>query len=98
MVGLMKTCYWCEESILDNEISVPVGELFAHEDCNMRSIVGSVAHIEKRCSCFVSGSTQGDPEGMTRKEAAHAARIAFAIRRDKMLGECNERKRIRTDR
>jgi hypothetical protein len=39
----------------------------------MRAIIGSVAHVEHRCSCFVPGSTESDPPGMTRREAANAA-------------------------
>jgi hypothetical protein len=73
----MKTCYWCAEPIEDSEMWALVGDKVAHENCNLRSVLGSVAHIEKRCSCFVPGSTEGDPEGMTRREAANAAKRAF---------------------
>lgn len=70
------------ESLEDKDAEIKrlralVGDKVAHENCNFRSIVGSVAHIEKRCSCFVAGSTEGDPEGMTKREAANAARKAF---------------------
>jgi len=49
------------------------GRRLAHGECLLRQVVGSVAHLEKRCGCFVAGSTAGDPEGMTPREAAKAA-------------------------
>jgi hypothetical protein len=45
----------------------------AHHECALRQVLGSVAHLEKRCSCYVEGASEGDPEGMTRREAARAA-------------------------
>jgi len=44
-----------------------------HRDCFLRSIIGSVAHLQGRCSCFVVGSVEGDPPELTRREAASAA-------------------------
>jgi hypothetical protein len=38
-----------------------------------RAVAGSVAHLERRCGCFVAGSTEGDPPGMTKRQAALAA-------------------------
>jgi hypothetical protein len=40
-------------------------------------VVGSVAHLERRCSCYVPGATEGDPDGLTRRAAAEAAVQAF---------------------
>lgn len=50
-----------------------------HQECTIRSIIGSVGHQEKRCSCF--GGTEEDPEGMTKREAAKAAYDLFTQRR-----------------
>jgi hypothetical protein len=47
-----------------------------HRECNLRGIIGSVAHQQKRCSCF--GGTDSDEEdGMTRRERAQAAMDYF---------------------
>jgi len=48
-----------------------------HQECLFRSIAGPVAHIEHRCGCFIPGSSEGDPPGMTVREAARAALEAF---------------------
>ena len=67
-------CSWCEEPISENDQGIfysngPV----AHYECFMRGITGSVAHIIGDCSCYVPGSTCGDPPGMTKREAAREA-------------------------
>lgn len=46
-----------------------------HYECHARSIVGSLGHQQRRCSCY--GGTQEDPPEMTVREAAKAA-LAFA--------------------
>lgn len=47
-----------------------------HLACLIRSVVGSVGHQQGTCSCY-GGLTDGDPDGMTPREAAHAAAIYF---------------------
>jgi hypothetical protein len=68
-------CLHCGEKILSGDAIIPVnnGGAAMHENCEIRGIIGSVAHLEGRCSCFVPGSTESDPLGMTRREAADAA-------------------------
>jgi hypothetical protein len=44
-----------------------------HRECHLRQVLGSVAHIQKLCSCYVPGADEGDPVGMTKREAARAA-------------------------
>ena len=44
-----------------------------HFECGARLALGSVAHIEHRCSCYVPDSDEFDPPGMTRRQAAKAA-------------------------
>ena len=71
---LERTCPMCEEPIWPGETFVEeMGGNRLHKVCLLRSVVGSVAHQERRCSCYVAGSEEGDPEGMTRKQAAEAA-------------------------
>lgn len=57
---------------------------YVHYECAFRSIMGSVAHIQRRCSCFVAGSEAEDPPGMTRRQAALAAVIAWNNRNQRV--------------
>ena len=43
-----------------------------HFECHMRMIVGSLAHQQKRCTCY--GGAESDPPGMMLRQAA---RVAF---------------------
>jgi len=75
----LMNCVWCDEPIGPGEIS---NLRNTHRECALRMIRGSVAHIERRCGCFVEGSRLGDPPGVSKREAARAAAEAFeAIRR-----------------
>lgn len=75
-------CIHCGESIVDgdsgvfysNETPTP-----AHRNCFLRAVIGSVAHIQKRCSCFVPGSHEDDPPGLTKRQAADAAVEAWRL-------------------
>lgn len=53
------------------------GEVYvaAHIECHLRSVLGSVAHIEGRCSCH--GGDEHDPPGLSRRDAARAACAAW---------------------
>jgi hypothetical protein len=65
-------CQWCEEPI--EEPAHPSGfGTGMHRECAYRAACGSLAHLERRCSCYVPGSQEGDPEGMTTRKAAMAA-------------------------
>ena len=75
-------CAWCDERIdaQDYGYAIPlvrpidaVMTQYRHHECFARCILGSVAHQNRRCSCFVPGSEEEDPPGMTRREAARAA-------------------------
>jgi hypothetical protein len=74
----MRTCVWCTEPIEAGERCwrFANGPL-AHRVCALRQVIGSVAHLERRCSCYVPGADEGDPEGLTRREAAGAAVTAW---------------------
>lgn len=67
-------CVWCDEPILAHEHRAPYSDAW-HDECGLRSIIGSVGHQERRCSCF--GGTEEDPPGLTRREAAVAAALLF---------------------
>lgn len=67
-------CCWCAEPVLPTErhhryANGPV----AHWACAVRQVLGSVAHLEQRCSCYVPGAQEGDPAGVSKREAAEAA-------------------------
>lgn len=70
-------CTWCGETVelRDQHPSFHCEPM--HRACGFRAIGGSVAHLEGRCSCYVPGSTEGDPPGMTRRQAAMAAIETF---------------------
>lgn len=79
-----ESCAWCEEAIVfgDDGLLIPVAgenrEISYHTSCFLRSVVGSVGH-QQNCNC--RGECGGDPEGMTKKEAAQAAVDYFQSRR-----------------
>lgn len=79
-------CYHCEEPILitDPGIRYPDGD-YAHRNCHIRQIVGSVAHIEKRCGCYVEGSHDSDDPALTPRQAADAAVALWQRERKKMV-------------
>jgi hypothetical protein len=80
-VPVGELCFHCEEVIAEGErgfSSMYMGErgsrrIYFHRDCFLRGISGSVAHIQHKCSCYVPGASEGDPPGMTKREAARAA-------------------------
>lgn len=81
--GAHKRCVWCSEPVLPDEqapISAPI-----HIECSIRSMVGSVAHVEGTCGCYVPGSKETDPPGISLREAAKLAAAAFARRRREAL-------------
>mgnify|MGYP001613571788 CR=1 FL=1 len=73
------TCYRCGEQIGSDDsgalsvvASVDVVERLAeHRECFLRAVVGSVGHLQQKCSCF--GGIQEDPPDMTKRQAAQAA-------------------------
>jgi hypothetical protein len=71
-------CAHCSEPIQADDTGVVYSNgPAAHKNCFLRGVLGSVAHIEKRCSCYVSGSTEGDPPGLTARQGADAAVAAW---------------------
>jgi len=71
----MLTCNWCEEAIHPCGILSLYGmdNRPCHKECLARQLLGSLAHIEGRCGCYVPGSAEGDPPGLSRREAARQA-------------------------
>lgn len=80
--GELLNCFWCEEPILPHEVVKDMPYLQAHRECGARSALGSVAHIERRCGCYIKGSTDNDDPTLTKREAAKAALKAFLALRN----------------
>jgi len=79
-----RECTWCGEEVLDGEgltidviTTTGIEPRWLHDECDARSVIGSLAHVERRCSCYVAGSDEGDPPDMTTREAAQAALAAW---------------------
>lgn len=70
-------CFYCHEPVLPGEESGIVTNAASHRECAFRSVAGSLAHMERRCGCFVPGSEEGDPPGLTLRQGARAALDAF---------------------
>ena len=76
-----KQCAWCDEVFVGGEQGVRIPALGAagdegadhHLDCFLRSVIGSLAHLQHECSCFVPGATCTDPPELSKREAAQAA-------------------------
>jgi hypothetical protein len=68
-------CAHCGEPILEGDsiMGFNSGQVVMHRNCGMRGILGSLAHVQGRCSCFVPGSTANDPPELTVRQAADAA-------------------------
>lgn len=86
-------CTWCSEPILAGEygITMPHMDVNAdgtysiadrprHDECNVRALVGSLAHQTGACTCADPNSTIHNPPGLTRREAAKAAASLFLIK------------------
>ena len=71
-------CEWCKEPVLPGERN-PVGPGDWHAECIFRAVCGSLAHVEHRCGCYVPGSKDTDPPGLTIRQAARAAFCAWLI-------------------
>lgn len=69
-------CAWCHEPVMPGE-QHPAFEEPMHFECGFRSVVGSMAHLLRRCSCYVAGSELGDPPGLSRREAAREALAVY---------------------
>ena len=69
-------CGFCREPIQigDRGCTIPDFAGFEnpfHFECHMRLVIGSLAHQQRRCSCY--GGREHDPPGMSLRQAARAA-------------------------
>lgn len=70
-------CTHCEEpvGVSDNGWILCDGSVF-HAECILRMVIGSVAHQQRRCSCY-GGTASDDEDGMSQRESARAAAQYF---------------------
>ena len=74
----IQLCQLCDELILPGE---PIAQstfngLPVHHECGFRAIAGGANHILGCCSCC-GGTMPPDPPGLSRREAARAALLAW---------------------
>jgi hypothetical protein len=67
------TCIYCDELIAMGEDGVILadGTSVLHRECNLRMVAGSLAHQQRRCTCY-GGTGSDEEEGMTRRQGAQA--------------------------
>jgi len=73
-------CAWCEQFFGEDDSGLLMpcltrdGAIYMpwHQDCFLRTISGSVAHQEQRCSCFGGTEPDEDP-GLSKREQAEQA-------------------------
>jgi len=73
MNELEKLCIYCEEMTTDDDRVLLRDGAAYHRACFLRQFLGGVAHIERRCSCFVEGAEEIDPPGVTLRQGAMLA-------------------------
>jgi hypothetical protein len=77
-------CCLCDEPLLQGEQlgSGMVNNKPVHHECFFRAISGGANHIRGSCTCC-GGTEPPDPPGLTRREAAREAVLAFVERESK---------------
>ena len=75
----LNDCPHCGEPVLRHERRDHYANdhRWYHLECFARPVIGSVAHIEGRCGCYVPDSKEGDDPHLSKREAAKAAWRAY---------------------
>lgn len=75
-------CEYCGEPIIPGDAlsNATLNGKPVHHECGARPVLGSLAHVEGRCSCYVEGADELDPPGLTRRQAAKATLDAYLAR------------------
>lgn len=76
-----KPCAWCAEPIAADENGFLVLAIGAsegipmpwHHECFVRTLIGSVVHQMRKCSCFGGTAECTEPADMTRRQEAREA-------------------------
>jgi transcriptional regulator with XRE-family HTH domain len=85
-----ESCLYCQEQIVHGDAGVHLSHVRAGDDgrwiqepavahfaCQLRQMVGSVAHLRRRCSCYVPGGNEHDDPALSMRENALAAAAVF---------------------
>jgi transcriptional regulator with XRE-family HTH domain len=85
-----RSCLYCREEIVYGDAGVHLSYVrvgdegqwiqepaVAHFACQLRQMVGSVAHLRRRCSCYVPGDDEHDDPALSVRENALAAAAVF---------------------
>ena len=72
-IPIGEKCAWCDEPIFrgENGVELENGNC-EHIECFIVSIVGSVAHQERRCTCY-DGFVDCQQDEISKRETAKAA-------------------------
>lgn len=74
LAGRGQPCQWCGEPIMPGDLVHSQLGNDMHYACAIRSVVGPVGHLEKKCTCYVKdGTAEHDPPGLTPRQAARLA-------------------------
>src|SRR4051812_18805543 len=77
-------CAMCQETITLEDDAIAAGAVF-HTECLLRSSLGDVPHLERRCMCF--GGGDHDEEGTYRDGARRAVAWLIEHRRGRWVEE-----------
>lgn len=69
----MTACFYCDEAVLATDLSETVGGRTVHVECAARAVIGSLAHLMRRCTCYGGTASDADEPTISRREAAKRA-------------------------
>lgn len=70
-------CMYCTEEVVQGDMgTMDSTGVVLHHECQFRMVVGSLAHQQRRCSCY-GGVDAELPEGMSLREEAREAMQLF---------------------
>jgi len=65
-------CFFCGESVAEDEDCGAMPGTPAHYECVIRSVIGGYNHLRGRCTCC-GGTLPPDPPELSKREAASVA-------------------------
>lgn len=75
-VGVHRECSHCHEYV-ELKDQANIDSFWVHTACLIRGVIGSIAHLQQRCGCYVPGSDESDDPSLTRRQAAEASYIEW---------------------
>lgn len=63
-------CHWCTEMVVPGDLMHSALPGY-HYACALRAALGSIGHLQGRCSCHrTDGTAEDDPPELTKRQAA----------------------------